>query len=214
MDDHHAQLWRARATAVRHSPLKPLAAQLGYHKDPLNRARWKRPGSVLSITGSKFFDHCCGQGGGGAIDLVMHAQGCCFTQAVRWLEGHPGPLPDGPAASRHSATNLRLPSRDDRNWPPVCDYLVQARGLCPQLLGRCLTSSILYADQRSNAVFLWPQQQRYCDWRRDRRHRATPPRRHLQVKWLRNGGQLRLRQMRQRSNCVRWCRIHHRQGGQ
>ena len=34
------------------------------------------------------------------------------------------------------------------------------------------------------------------------------------VKWLRNGGQLRLRQMRQRSNCVRWCRIHHRQGGQ
>ena len=36
----------------------------------------------------------------------------------------------------------------------------------------------------------------------------------LVVKWLRNGGQLRLRQMRQRSNCVRWCRIHHRQGGQ
>ena len=34
------------------------------------------------------------------------------------------------------------------------------------------------------------------------------------LKWLRNGGQLRLRQMRQRSNCVRWCRIHHRQGGQ
>ena len=55
MDDHHAQLWRARATAVRHSPLKPLAAQLGYHQDPLNRARWKRPGAVLSITGSKFF---------------------------------------------------------------------------------------------------------------------------------------------------------------
>ena len=36
----------------------------------------------------------------------------------------------------------------------------------------------------------------------------------LDLKWLRNGGQLRLRQMRQRSNCVRWCRIHHRQGGQ
>ena len=35
-----------------------------------------------------------------------------------------------------------------------------------------------------------------------------------QLKWLRNGGQLRLRQMRRRSNCVRWCRIHHRQGGQ
>ena len=35
----------------------------------------------------------------------------------------------------------------------------------------------------------------------------------LGLKWLRNGGQLRLRQMRQRSNCVRWCRIHHHQGG-
>ena len=93
MDDHHAQLWRARATAVRHSPLKPLAAQLGYHKDPLNRARWKRPGSVLSITGSKFFDHCCGQGGGGAIDLVMHAQGLLLHAGRPLARGPPRPAP-------------------------------------------------------------------------------------------------------------------------
>ena len=44
---------------------------------------------------------------------------------------------------------------------------------------------------------------------------SSPEREELvRLKWLRNGGQLRLRQMRQRSNCVRWCRIHHHQGGQ
>ena len=37
------------------------------------------------------------------------------------------------------------------------------------------------------------------------------PRLH-RLKWLRNGGQLRLRQMRQRSNCVRWCRIQNSLG--
>ena len=38
--------------------------------------------------------------------------------------------------------------------PRSATTLSRPRGLCPQLLGRCLTSSILYADQRSNAVFL------------------------------------------------------------
>ena len=49
---------------------------------------------------------------------------------------------------------------------------------------------------------------------RDRGQAAGAAQGKRPVKWLRNGGQLRLRQMRQRSNCVRWCRIHHRQGGQ
>ena len=67
---------------------------------------------------------------------------------------------------------------------------------------------------------LWDAGRRPTGWDAAVRHRDLRRRARLPaglrpgLKWLRNGGQLRLRQMRQRSNCVRWCRIHHRQGGQ
>ena len=51
--------------------LDRVAIALGYRRDATDKARWKRPGSVLSITGEKFFDHQAGTGGGGAISLVM-----------------------------------------------------------------------------------------------------------------------------------------------
>ena len=152
---------RERADRVRACPLEPLAAQLGYRRDPRNRARWKRPGSVLSLTPTRFFDHCQGRGGGGAIDLVMHARGCRFLEAVEWLEAN-RPLPPGgqrpqsPAAPRglNPSHPLRLPPPNPRHWPPVRDFLVQVRGLCPHLLTRCLRSGLLYPDSRRNAVFL------------------------------------------------------------
>ena len=42
---------------LRALPLEPLAERLGYRRDPRNRRRWKRPGSVLAIDGERFFDH-------------------------------------------------------------------------------------------------------------------------------------------------------------
>ena len=46
--------WRERADRVRDAALEPLARQLGYRPDSRNPARWKLPGSVLSISGSRF----------------------------------------------------------------------------------------------------------------------------------------------------------------
>ena len=151
--------WRARARSVRDAPLEPLAAHLGYRPDPRNPARWKLPGSVLSITGSRFFDHCQGRGGGGAIDLVLHARGCRFREAVEFLESCLPSLPlatlppDCPPAPDRPP-GLQLPPRDDRLWPPVRDFLVASRRLDPALLDRCRHDGILYADPRRNAVFL------------------------------------------------------------
>ena len=146
--------WPERARWVRTVALEPLAVQLGYRPDPRNPARWKRPGSVLSISGDKFFDHRQGRGGGGAIDLVMHARRCRFQAAVEFLERHAGlPLPAAtPAAVRRPG--LRLPPPRDRLWPPVRDFLATARGLDPALLERCRHDGILYADSRRNAVFV------------------------------------------------------------
>ena len=61
--------WRSVASSVRNLPLAEVAVSLGYRRDGLDRSRWKRPGSVLSLNGAKFFDHFAGSGG--AIDLVM-----------------------------------------------------------------------------------------------------------------------------------------------
>lgn len=147
--------WRARADAVRHAPLLPLAAQLGYRRDPRNRARWKLPGSVLSIHGARFFDHRRGRGGGGAIDLVMHARGCRFREAVEFLEQHYVQAPPAPAPSAPPApARLRLPPPHERLWPPVRDFLRGQRGLAADLLQLCHLQGLLYADARRNAVFL------------------------------------------------------------
>ena len=144
------QRLREHAERVRGHPLEPLAERLGYRRDPRHRQRWRREGSVLSIRGSQFFDHACDRGGGGAIDLVMHARRCGFRQAVDFLSDQPVPtIPTAPPTAR-----LRLPDPADSLWPPVRDFLVQARGLDPALLQACRHAGTLFADQRRNAVFL------------------------------------------------------------
>ncbi len=99
---------RERADAVRTIPLPDVAGRLGYMKDPADTARWKRPGSVISIDGPKFCDHVRGRGGGGAIDLVIHAEGCGFLQALRRLEGLASP---GPCAGDGSPPRPGQPFR-------------------------------------------------------------------------------------------------------
>ena len=142
---------RETADRVRDWPLGPLAERLGYQPDPRHRQRWRRDGSVLSIRGTQFFDHACGHGGGGAIDLVMHARRCGFRQAVAFLaDGPPAPRPASPPAP--SAT-LLLPDPVAALWPSVHDFLVRLRGLDPALLELCRQAGTLYADRRRNAVF-------------------------------------------------------------
>ena len=81
--------WTDRADRVRRLPLAPLAAALGYVPDPRQRTRWKRDGSRLSLRGDRFYDHLRQRGGGGAVDLVMHAVECHsmpVKQSVFWRD--------------------------------------------------------------------------------------------------------------------------------
>ena len=146
--------WRQRlrenADRLRDCPLEPLAERLGYQRDPRHRQRWRRDGSVLSIRGTQFFDHAGGHGGGGAIDLVMHARHCGFREAVAFLAA--GPLVS-PAASDPAPSALRLPDPVAAHWPSVRDFLVRLRGLDAALLEPCRHAGTLYADRRRNAVF-------------------------------------------------------------
>ena len=143
---------RETAERVRDCPLEPLAERLGYRRDPRHRQRWRRDGSVLSIRGTQFFDHAGGHGGGGAIDLVMHAHGCGFREAVAFLADG---LPAAPAAAVPASEPpaLHRPAPVAAHWPPVRDFLVTVRGLDPALLETCRRAGTLYADRRRNAVF-------------------------------------------------------------
>ena len=131
-----------RADRLRTIELEQVAEHLGYRRDRSDRARWKRRGSVVSITGAKYYDHIRGCGGGGAIDLAMHAAGCTFRQALDLLEriapecADPGPEPES------------------GRWHRVRRYLAEWRGLDPALIDGCRRRGLINADRRSNAVFV------------------------------------------------------------
>lgn len=150
--------WAGLAATARSLPLDRIATALGYRRDVTDKARWKRPGSVLSINGEKFFDHLAGTGGGGAISLVMHAHGGGFRDAVAFLSerGLRSCSPRGRdgAAPPMSRRRLELPARSQALWPEVRDHLVRERGIGGMLLHVCHARGLVYADCRGNAVFV------------------------------------------------------------
>jgi hypothetical protein len=96
----------------------------------------------------------CAQGGGGAIDLVMHLHHVDFGQAVQWLgQRFAGGLRP-PADQLAPKASLRLPPSEPAKLGRVRRYLVRERGLPLALIESLIQSGLLYADQRANAVFL------------------------------------------------------------
>jgi len=109
-----------------------------------------------------------GTGGGGAIDLVMHLAGVDFQAAVAWLQqnvagshvmvGKDSTTKDASRNTRsvgkRDVDSLRLPARDDRMLSRVRRYLAGQRYLPASLTEPLIASGKIYADSRSNAVFL------------------------------------------------------------
>ena len=156
---------RRHAEAVRGVPLETVLLFRGAARDGRNRHKWHSEQGPLSVSGPKFMNWRTGQGGGGAIDLVMHLAGVDFRDAVAWLQHH---LPAASLASGTSVTHdlgkasttaetsggLRLPIPDGRMLGRVQHYLARCRGLATSLIEPLVQSGKLYADWRGNAVFL------------------------------------------------------------
>ena len=143
------RLWdrRVRAEALRGYPLEDVVRRLGYRRDPTDAARWRRPGSVVSINGFMFYEHLRGEGGGGAIDLVIHACRCTVPEALGFLS-------ELPCRDRFPADRHPKPPCPDRHWPAIQSYLVEQRGLADVLVALCRDLGLLYADRHGNAVFV------------------------------------------------------------
>ena len=156
---------RQHAAAVRAVPLEAVLLCRGAVRDRHDRRKWHTEQGPLSVSGPKFMNWQRSQGGGGAIDLVMHLAGVDFREAVAWLQQH---LAASPPTSGEPATHtpggeftaaekpggLRMPVPNARLLGRVRQYLTRRRGLAVSLIESLVESGKLYADSRGNAVFL------------------------------------------------------------
>lgn len=156
---------RQHAAAVRAVPLEAVLLCRGAVRDRHDRRKWHTEQGPLSVSGPKFMNWQRGQGGGGAIDLVMHLAGVDFREAVAWLQQHlPASLltvgqstthPSGsPSTAGERTGRLRLPVPDAPLLDRVRQYLTRRRRLAVSLIEPLVQSAKLYADARANAVFL------------------------------------------------------------
>ncbi len=161
--------YTALAAQVRVLDLRDVIERLGGERDRHDPHKWRLDGEHISINGDKFYNHDRRQGGGGAIDLVMHATGYDFKQAIAHLNHEAGPALAIAAAAQHGARQASQlaeaviergervpfmpPTPDEARWAQVRAYLVDARGLPARTVDALHERGDIYADSRSNAVF-------------------------------------------------------------
>ena len=158
--------FRRQADAVRSIPLETVLTHWGAQRDRRDRHQWRTERGPLSVTGAKFFNWHRNEGGGGAIDLVMHLSGWDVQAAMGWLQQHlaaaAAAAPATPACSPPSSSGLdargkpgpRLPVANRANLERVRHYLTEQRCLAAGVLEPLIEAGKLYADRRANAVFL------------------------------------------------------------
>jgi hypothetical protein len=156
------------ADQLRDLPLEDVAWHLGLTQDTKGNLRWKGVGHIINIDGSKWYDFSpsVNKGGGGAIDLVMHVNGCNFKEAIAWLSDRFGEDGAQRAAAAHARKEARaianeepkpqphIPTPDESKWHSCRQYLTQTRGIPAQIVDSLHLSVRIYADSRGNTVFL------------------------------------------------------------
>lgn len=141
-------------TRLRAVPLEKVLALCEAHPDRDDPHQWHTPRGTFSVTGPKFMNWTRGEGGGGAIDLVIHLLDRDFKSAVAWLADHfPGIQTPARLAARPPLP-WKPPLPDPARLPRVRHYLIHRRALPPLLVEALIQGRTLYADTRGNAVFL------------------------------------------------------------
>jgi len=162
--------YKALAAQVRAIDLPTVIERLGGQVDRYNAHKWHVNGEHISITGERFYNHDQQTGGGGSIDLVMHAAGYDYREAVAYLRDTHGAAAALTAATWHGARQAQqeaqeivtraervpfhAPAADEARWPQVRNYLVVERALPSALVDELHGRGTIYADHRSNAVFI------------------------------------------------------------
>jgi len=162
--------YKALVAQARQLDLRDTIQTLGGAQDRYDTHKWRVNDEHISINGERFYNHDQQKGGGGSIDLVMHVTGYTFRQAVAYLNHEAGPELALAAAANHGARErttqaqeivargerapFMQPQADEDRWPQVRAYLVEQRGLPREMIDELHERGTIYADGRSNAVFL------------------------------------------------------------
>ncbi len=102
--------FRRKADYVRAIPLEVVLTSWDAVRDRRDKSRWRTPRGPLTVTGAKFYNwHTC-QGGGGAIDLVIHLAGWDARQAIQWLLRHLGGRATGAEPTAHTKAGANTAS--------------------------------------------------------------------------------------------------------
>jgi len=163
-----ARYEQAEVERARGMDLPIVLERLGAERDPADRHQWRLAGERINVTGTKFYNHDQERGGGGAIDLVRHATGYTFREAVAWLGAELGREPAvqvGLEALQHEVRSyaaedrppFRPPAAEEDRWDQVRAYLTGERGLPGQVVDWLHGQGDIYAGvQRGHvhAVFL------------------------------------------------------------
>lgn len=146
---------RQRTDRLRAIPLPTVLRLWSAAPDRHDPHKWHTCRGTLSLNGPKFINWKGGEGGGGAIDLVMHLGRCNFKEALQWLQRQFPQHPVDPIqTSAPRGSSLRLPPPVPHQLPRVKDYLLCHRALPLALIVPLIEAGALYADSRANAVFL------------------------------------------------------------
>ncbi len=148
-----------RADIARIVALEEVLIRTDSFRHRYDKAKWHTPRGELSIRGEKFFNWTAGVGGGGAIDLVIHLMDYDFKSAVSWLARN---FPNIGTSNHRDLRDLRevgyktltLPPKEQRRLPQVIQYLTLQRCLPQTVVQHLVRHGVLYADDKSNAVFL------------------------------------------------------------
>jgi hypothetical protein len=158
--------WKTKYTEltnqVRDLSLAKVAYELGLDPDPADKHKWQNQHHIINITGSKFYDWLKMQGGGGAIDLVMHVNDCDFKQSVAWLNerlGEGATIEAVTYKTREIIQNQPVhefapPIPLESQWQGVRKYLTLTRYLPSSLVDTLHQQGLIYADKNQNAVFI------------------------------------------------------------
>ena len=163
----------AEMARVRDIPLADTMQHLGMEPDRQDPRQFRTPAGRISVDDAKWFNHSCGKGGGGSIDLAMHLLDCDFKTAVAFLGHRAG---NQAAVGAYAAHSLAMapqevekakaevkPYEAPRAAPEATESLKKYLwrcGVSPTLAQRLISRGQAYATRRhgfTNAVFTRPQ---------------------------------------------------------
>lgn len=95
---------------------------------------------------------------GSIVDLVMALDGVSQEDAIRSLAkqlyGQRPPQRAALAPKPRGPVPLVLPQRDNKNWRRIYGYLIQTRGIAPEVVKWLVEQKLIYPDERGNLVYI------------------------------------------------------------